>query len=64
MEILLEILGSWVLVIGMIVLFGCNLKRSNGPSDQACFAKKEQPSSADTEQQKAADVELEAHSAR
>lgn len=64
MEMLFEIIGSWVLVIGMIVLFGCNLRRSNGPSDQACFANREQPSSADAEQQKAADVELETHSAR
>ena len=63
MEMLLEILGSWVLVIGMILLFGCSLKRSNASSNESCLASKQQSSSEFTDQHKPADVELEVHRA-
>ena len=64
MEMLLEIIGSWVLVIGMIVLFGCNLKRSSGASDRGCVAKQEHLSGKADEQHESAEVELEAPGVR
>ena len=64
MDMLLEIIGSWVLVIGMIVLFGCNLKRSSGSSANACFAKQEQTRGQAAEQHESAEVELGASGTR